>query len=64
MVKIEAIIRHFKIEDVKNALIERGVPAAQVSAKGFGARHAIADNATEAGRARNRRIEFHTVSAK
>ena len=49
---------------VRAALIGRGVPAARVSAKGYGARHAIADNATEAGRARNRRIEFHTVSAK
>ena len=49
---------------VRAALNSRGVPAARVSAKGYGARRAIADNATEAGRARNRRIEFHTVSAK
>lgn len=49
---------------VRTALIARGVPATRVSAKGYGARRAIADNATEAGRARNRRIEFHTVSAK
>ena len=25
MKKIEAIIRHFKLEDVKNALIEKGI---------------------------------------
>jgi outer membrane protein OmpA-like peptidoglycan-associated protein len=49
---------------VRAALIARGIPAARLSARGYGARHAIADNATEAGRARNRRIEFHTVSAK
>lgn len=49
---------------VRAALIARGIPAARLSAKGYGARHAIADNATEAGRARNRRIEFHTVFAK
>jgi outer membrane protein OmpA-like peptidoglycan-associated protein len=49
---------------VRAALIARGIPAARLSAKGYGARHAIADNATEAGRARNRRIEFHTLSAK
>jgi outer membrane protein OmpA-like peptidoglycan-associated protein len=49
---------------VRAALIARGIPAARLSAKGYGARHALADNATEAGRARNRRIEFHTVSAK
>lgn len=49
---------------VRAALIARGIPPARLSAKGYGARHAIADNATEAGRARNRRIEFHTLSAK
>jgi outer membrane protein OmpA-like peptidoglycan-associated protein len=49
---------------VRAALIARGIPASRLSAKGYGARHAIADNATEAGRARNRRIEFHTLSAK
>jgi outer membrane protein OmpA-like peptidoglycan-associated protein len=49
---------------VRAALISRGIPASRLSAKGYGARHAIADNATDAGRARNRRIEFHTVSGK
>jgi outer membrane protein OmpA-like peptidoglycan-associated protein len=49
---------------VRHALIARGIPASRLSAKGYGARRALADNATEAGRARNRRIEFHTVSAK
>jgi outer membrane protein OmpA-like peptidoglycan-associated protein len=47
---------------VRSALIARGVTAERLSAKGYGARRAIADNTTEAGRARNRRIEFHTVS--
>jgi outer membrane protein OmpA-like peptidoglycan-associated protein len=48
---------------VRQALITRGVPARRLTAKGYGARRPIADNTTEAGRARNRRIEFHTVSA-
>jgi outer membrane protein OmpA-like peptidoglycan-associated protein len=47
---------------VRSALIARGIPAARLSAKGFGARRAIADNGTAEGRARNRRIEFHTVT--
>jgi outer membrane protein OmpA-like peptidoglycan-associated protein len=48
---------------VRQALIARGIPARRLSAKGYGARRPVADNTTEAGRARNRRIEFHTVSA-
>ncbi len=47
---------------VRTALITRGVPPQRLVAKGYGARRAIADNSTEAGRARNRRIEFHTLS--
>ena len=49
---------------VRSALIARGIPAKRLSAKGYGARKAIADNSTEAGRAQNRRIEFHTIPAK
>jgi outer membrane protein OmpA-like peptidoglycan-associated protein len=48
---------------VRQALITRGVAARRLTAKGYGARRPIADNTTEAGRARNRRIEFHTVAA-
>ena len=47
---------------VRSALIARGIAGDRLSARGYGARRAIADNTTEAGRARNRRIEFHTVS--
>ena len=37
MKKIEAIIRHFKLEDIKNALNENGVSGMTVSeVKGFG----------------------------
>ena len=48
---------------VREALIARGVPAGRLRARGFAARRPIADNTTESGRARNRRIEFHLVSA-
>ena len=47
---------------VRDALIARGVAAGRLRAQGFGARRPIADNATESGRARNRRIEFHAVT--
>jgi nitrogen regulatory protein P-II 1 len=37
MKKIEAIIRHFKLEDVKNALMEQGVMGMTVTeVRGFG----------------------------
>ena len=37
MIKIEAIIRHFKLEDVKNALTEQGVAGMTITeVRGFG----------------------------
>jgi outer membrane protein OmpA-like peptidoglycan-associated protein len=45
---------------VRAALIDRGVPAARLQSQGYGARRPVADNHTAAGRAKNRRIEFHT----
>ena len=37
MKKIEAIVRHFKLEDVKNALIEKGVTGMTITeVRGFG----------------------------
>ena len=37
MKKIEAIIRHFKLEDVKNALVETGVSGMTITeVRGFG----------------------------
>ncbi len=37
MKKIEAIIRHFKLEDVKNALIEKGISGMTITeVRGFG----------------------------
>ncbi|KAA9332040.1 OmpA family protein [Hymenobacter busanensis] len=36
----------------------KGVPETRVVLRGYGPTHPIADNATDAGRARNRRVEF------
>jgi nitrogen regulatory protein P-II 1 len=37
MKKIEAIVRHFKLEDVKNALIEKGITGMTITeVRGFG----------------------------
>ncbi len=45
---------------VRAALIERGVPADRLQSEGFGATRPVGDNHTAEGRAKNRRIEFHT----
>ena len=44
--------------DVANFLISQGIPAASVSAKGFGDTQPVASNDTPQGRAQNRRIEI------
>ncbi|NWH09587.1 MAG: OmpA family protein [Alphaproteobacteria bacterium] len=43
---------------VRDALVAKGVPANRLSTEGHGPSRPIASNATEEGRARNRRIEF------
>ncbi len=43
---------------VKNYLLEHGIAAKQVEAKGYGSAHPVATNDTEEGRGQNRRIEF------
>ncbi len=47
-----------RADTVANYLISRGAATSQVVARGFGASRPIADNSTEAGRAKNRRIEI------
>ncbi len=47
-----------RAEAVRAALVARGAPQSLLGAQGFGESRPIADNATEAGRARNRRIAF------
>lgn len=52
-----------RAEAVRTALIRRGVEAGRLVAEGFGATKPVATNDTEAGRARNRRIEIRAVGA-
>ncbi|UWQ22722.1 OmpA family protein [Jannaschia sp. W003] len=47
-----------RADAVRLALIERGVPPSQLTARGYGEAQPIADNDTEAGREANRRIAF------
>lgn len=46
-----------RAEEVKEALVERGVNADHVSAHGYGETQPVASNATNAGRQLNRRVE-------
>lgn len=47
-----------RAESVRKFLIKKGVPAARLVAKGYGETIPVADNATKAGRDKNRRVEF------
>ena len=43
---------------VQDYLVKKGVPAAQLTAKGYGETQPVADNTTPEGKAKNRRVEL------
>jgi len=47
-----------RAQATRNYLVSRGVPAQQIRTAGVGEHEPVADNGTEAGRARNRRVEI------
>ena len=61
-VATNARLSYERAQAVRAELIARGVPADRLTARGYGARDPIADNATADGRARNRRIEIRVES--
>ena len=50
-----------RADAVKQWLVERGVGAERIKTRGVGSAEPIADNKTNAGRAKNRRIEFKVL---
>ncbi len=50
-----------RVKDVQSLLIALGVPSSQIQASGMGLKEPIASNATEEGRAKNRRVEVELV---
>jgi outer membrane protein OmpA-like peptidoglycan-associated protein len=48
-----------RAESVKAWLVKRGIAGSRLTTVGMGPASPIAPNATEEGRAKNRRIEFH-----
>jgi outer membrane protein OmpA-like peptidoglycan-associated protein len=47
-----------RAEAAKDFLVSQGVPPEAISSVGYGPGHPVADNATEAGRQVNRRVEL------
>lgn len=50
-----------RANSVRTYLIRRGVPAARLTARGYGPSQPKADNSTPAGRAQNRRVELKKI---
>jgi outer membrane protein OmpA-like peptidoglycan-associated protein len=47
-----------RAEAVRDYLISKGIAADRLSAKGYGESQPVADNATDEGRFKNRRVEL------
>jgi outer membrane protein OmpA-like peptidoglycan-associated protein len=56
--KVNMKLSKGRAEAVRTYLVDKGVEADRLEAKGFGPTHPIADNATAKGREENRRVEF------
>jgi OmpA-OmpF porin, OOP family len=52
------ILSEARAKSVMNALVNQGIPGARLSAMGWGQDKPVADNGTEAGRAKNRRVDL------
>jgi OOP family OmpA-OmpF porin len=50
-----------RAESVRQYLIKKGVPADRLLARGYGETRPVADNATEEGRLKNRRVELVAI---
>lgn len=47
---------------VKEYLVKKGLPPPSIRYRGYGFAHPLADNSTEDGRAKNRRVEFRVTT--
>ena len=52
------VLSQKRSDAVKAYLVSKGIATERLSAKGFGQTMPVADNATAAGKAKNRRVEF------
>jgi outer membrane protein OmpA-like peptidoglycan-associated protein len=51
-----------RAEAVFRYLVNHGISPERMDVTGYGKRHPVADNGTEAGRAQNRRVELHVLT--
>jgi len=52
------LLADLRVEEVKDYLLARGIPLEKLSLKVYGSSHPIADNKTDIGRSKNRRVEI------
>jgi outer membrane protein OmpA-like peptidoglycan-associated protein len=62
--KFNETISTARAEAVRKWLVDHGVPADKLTAKGYGPSKPIADNKTAAGRAKNKRIQIVVLEKK
>lgn len=53
-----------RAKSVKDALVKRGIDATRLTSKGYGLDKPIADNTTDEGRQKNRRVQFIVLEKK
>jgi len=53
-----------RADSVRAALLRRGIEPARLLARGVGLSRPVASNATDQGREKNRRVEFHVVQRR
>jgi OmpA-OmpF porin, OOP family len=52
-----------RADTVRRQLVEMGIDSSRLQAEGYGSKYPVADNSTEEGRARNRRIALQVTQA-
>jgi OOP family OmpA-OmpF porin len=58
------ILSQGRADAVMKALVKRGIEQTRLVAKGFGSEVPIADNETDPGRQKNRRVQFNILEKK